>query len=95
MSTCHDRRCAAAAHVTARQARDASKYSSVAPDHALPCIESVGTLCYLSRLVCGLPTFYSGDFLPPPNFQKIMGITLTPTSNGVASASTVVSPWSP
>jgi hypothetical protein len=70
MSTCRDRRCTAAAHVTARQARNASKYFSVAPDHVLSCIESVETLCYLSRLVYLLPTFYSGDFRPPPKLEK-------------------------
>jgi hypothetical protein len=62
MSTCRDRRCTAAAHVTATQARDASKYFSVAPYHVSSCIESEGTLYYLSRLVYGLPTFYSGEF---------------------------------
>jgi hypothetical protein len=73
MLTCRDRRCTAAAHVTARQARDASKYFSFAPDHVLSCIESVGTLYYLSRLVYGLPTFYSGDFSKSPEFPKKIG----------------------
>jgi hypothetical protein len=68
MSTCRDRRCTAAAHVTARQARDASKYFSVAPDRVLSCIEYVGTLYYLSRLVYGLPTFYFGDFCKSSEF---------------------------
>jgi hypothetical protein len=71
MSTCRDRPCTAA-HVTARQARDASKYFSVAPDHVLSCIESVGILCYMSRLVHGLPTFYSGNFFSPQKFPKKM-----------------------
>jgi hypothetical protein len=71
MSTCRDMPCTAA-HVTARQARDASKYFSVAPDHVLSCIESVGILCYMSRLVHGLPTFYSGNFFSPQTFPKKM-----------------------
>jgi hypothetical protein len=40
MSTWPDRPCTAA-HVTARQARDASKYLSVAPDHVLSCTLAV------------------------------------------------------
>jgi hypothetical protein len=42
--------------------------------------ESVGTLYCLSRLVYGLPAFYSGDFPNPQNFQFFLGITQTPTS---------------
>jgi hypothetical protein len=80
MSTCRHRRCTAAAHVTARQARDASekKFCCVSS-----CIESVGTLCYLFRLIYGFLTFYSG--VPPPSqtFQKKLGITQTPTSKWV------------
>jgi hypothetical protein len=80
MSTCRVRP-STAAHVTARQARDASKYFSVAPDHVLSCIESVGILCYMSRLVYGLPTFYSGNFFFAPKIsKKKVGITQTPTS---------------
>jgi hypothetical protein len=80
MSTCRDRPCTAA-HVTARQARDASQYFSVAPDHVLSCIESVGTLCYMSRLVYGLPTFYSGIFCLAQQISKFfLGIMPTPTS---------------
>jgi hypothetical protein len=70
MWTCPDRRCTAAAHVTARQACDASKYFSVALDHVFSCIESVGTLCYLSRLVYGLSTFY---FCESSEIPKLMG----------------------
>jgi hypothetical protein len=80
MSTCRDRPCTAA-HVTASQARDASKYFPVAPDHVLSCIESVGILCYMFRLVYGLPTFYSGKlFFAPKISKKKVGITQTPTS---------------
>jgi hypothetical protein len=43
---------------------------SVAPDHVLSCVESVGALCYLSRLVYGHPTFFSGDFSKFPEFPK-------------------------
>jgi hypothetical protein len=59
MSTCRDRRSTAVAHVTARQARDASNQFLVAYYHVISCIESVGTLCYLSRLIYGLLTIYS------------------------------------
>jgi hypothetical protein len=84
MSTCRDMPCTAA-HVTARQARDASKYFSVAPDHVLSCIESVGILCYMSRLVHGLPTFYSGIFFSPQKFPKKMWESRKhPHQNGVA-----------
>jgi hypothetical protein len=85
MSTCRDMRCTAAAHVTARQARDASKYFSVAPDHVLSCTESVETLCYLSRLVYGLPTFHSGDFSSPPKFPRKWESRKHQHQNGVAS----------
>jgi hypothetical protein len=56
------------------------KKNSVASYHILSSIESEGTLCYLSRLVYGLLTFYSGVFPPPAKFPKKMGITQTPTS---------------
>jgi hypothetical protein len=95
MSPCRDRPCTAAAHDTARQARDASKFFSVAPDHVVSCIESVGTLYYLSRLVCGLPTFYSGDFPKSPEFPKKVGITQTPTSKwcGLVAEAASCSHW--
>jgi hypothetical protein len=81
MSTCRDGRSTAAARVTAMQARDASKYFSVAPYQVLSCLEYAGTLCYLSRLVYGLPTFYWEEFVLFPKFpQKNLGITQTQTS---------------
>jgi hypothetical protein len=44
---------------------------SVAPDHVISCVESVGTLCYLSRLVDGLHILYSGIFFfRPKKFKK-------------------------
>jgi hypothetical protein len=74
MSTCRDGRSTAAARVTARQARDASKYFSVAPCQVLSCIEYARTLCYMSRLVYGLPTFYwEVFFLVPQISQKEFG----------------------
>jgi hypothetical protein len=80
MSTCRDRPCTVV-HVTARQARDASTYFSVAPDHVLSCIESEGILCYMFRLVYGIPTLYSGKFFFAPKIsQFFLGITQTPTS---------------
>jgi hypothetical protein len=70
MSTCRDGRSAAAARVTARQARDASKYFSIAPYQVLSCIEYAGTLCYLSRSVYGLPTFYWEFFFFVPQISQ-------------------------
>jgi hypothetical protein len=95
MSTCRDRPCTAA-HVTARQARDASKYFSVAPDHVLSCTESVGTLCYISRLVDGLPTIYSGNFFFAPTISTFFsGITQAPTSKwcGLKFGRRICKPW--
>jgi hypothetical protein len=91
MSTCRDGRSTAAALVTARQARDASKYFSVAPHQVLSCREYAGTLCYLSRIVYGLPTFYWENFFCSPKFPKrIWESRKHKHQNGVALSSRLV-----
>jgi hypothetical protein len=44
--------------------------AAAAPDHVSSCLESIGTLYYLSRLVYGLPMFYSGDFSKSQEFPE-------------------------